>query len=125
MRQGITPSFEYLSVRHTGGWTVVALHGEIDIAAALTIGPRLDTITTLPRRRVVLDLNAVCFLDACGLELLCRARRRSAARAGRLVLVCVRPRILLLLRITGLDDDFTVLPSVADAIPGSGPTAAP
>ncbi|MFI6055046.1 STAS domain-containing protein [Streptomyces violascens] len=121
MHQGIAPSFGHIRIRRTDGWTVVTFHGEIDIASALTIGPRLDALTALPRCRVVLDLNAVGFLDASGLGLLCRARRRIAGRSGRLLLVCDRPHILRLLRLTCLDGAFTVLASLADA----GPTPLP
>lgn len=123
MHECTAPSSGYIRIHRIGDWTVVSFHGEIDIAAALAIGPVLDAVTALPRRRLVLDLNTVEFFDGSGLELLRRARRRSLARAGRLLLVCHRPLVLRLLRLARLEDAFTVLPSLTDALPDTAPGA--
>ncbi|MFD9631785.1 STAS domain-containing protein [Streptomyces violascens] len=116
MHQGIAFSFGHIRIHHAGRCAVVAFHGEIDIAAVVDVSCGLDAVTAIPRRPVVLDLTGVEFIDACGLGLLCRARRRVAARGGRLVLVCDRPRIWRLLRITGLDGAFTVTATLAEAL---------
>ncbi|MFD0418703.1 STAS domain-containing protein [Streptomyces sp. NPDC127108] len=116
MQDSITSAYGYARSHRVGSCTVVAFHGDIDIAAALDITPRLDAATCLPRCRVVLDLSAVEFLDASGLRLLCRARRRVAERGGVLVLAVPPPRVLWLLRITRLTGFFTVLPTLDAAL---------
>ncbi|MEY9997338.1 anti-sigma B factor antagonist [Streptomyces sp. V4I8] len=124
MHQHTTPAFGHIRIHRADCCTVIAFHGEIDIAAAAAITPRLDAATAIPRCRIVLDLGGVEFIDACGLGLLCRARLRVMAGGGRLVLVCDHPRTLLLLQITGMDSVFTVTASMAEALDQcAGPAA--
>ncbi|MEU6371441.1 STAS domain-containing protein [Streptomyces sp. NPDC046931] len=90
------------------GTTVVRLRGEVDIVAALTLGPRLDALTAAPCPDLVLDLRPVSFIDCSGLSLLCRARNRVLARGGRLRLVVDGTPVLRLLRHTRLADVFEI-----------------
>ncbi|MFF6996770.1 anti-sigma factor antagonist [Streptomyces sp. NPDC008313] len=102
MRHEHAPVSRHLRVRRHRGHTVLELHGEIDIAAAVEIIPLLDAATALPNPRVVIDLRPVEFFDCSGLRLLHRARNRVLARGGRIRLVCVHPLTLRVLRVTGL-----------------------
>ncbi|MER5946486.1 anti-sigma factor antagonist [Streptomyces sp. NPDC001904] len=106
----------HIRVREVHGVTVVELHGEIDIAAALDLLPALDAATYDARRTVVLDLGPVTFFDIYALRLLCRAQDRVVARGGRLLVVCAHRTVLKLLRAGGLLDRFDPLPTVADAL---------
>ena len=49
------------------------------------------------------DLDQVSFIDSAGLGALAGAARRAAAHGGSLHVVCARPRIRQLFRLTGLD----------------------
>lgn len=98
------------------GYTVVELHGEIDIVGRERIGLELDRATSPPAPSVVIDLTPTRFFDCSGLELLCRAYRRVRDRGGRLRLVCDSPLILRTLRVGGLLDVLRPAPTLADAL---------
>ncbi|MEU2794163.1 STAS domain-containing protein [Streptomyces sp. NPDC007100] len=87
-----------------GATTVVELSGEVDILAATALAARLDEITGTRCPDLVLDVRSVTFIDCCGLSLLCRTRRRTEVKAGRLRLAGVAESrsVLRLLRLTGL-----------------------
>ncbi len=87
-----------------GGYTVVELHGEIDIAGVGSVGPALDAATTGDKPAVIVDLRPTAFFDCSGLGLLCRAHRRVVERAGRMRLVCDNALILRTLRAGGMLD---------------------
>ncbi|MFI1356236.1 anti-sigma factor antagonist [Streptomyces sp. NPDC020898] len=110
MQQDPAPPTRHLSVREDRGHTVLAFHGEIDIAAAVEIIPHLDAATGRPEARVVIDLTDVEFFDCSGLRLLYRARHRLLAHDGSLLLVCTHPLTLRVLKVTGL---ARVLPPAA------------
>ncbi|ANB10024.1 anti-anti-sigma factor [Streptomyces ambofaciens] len=92
----------HLHVRQERGHTVLELRGEIDIASAAEIAPRLEREAGRPGARVVLDLSGVEFFDCSGLRLLYRARRQVLDHGGQVHLVCTHPLTLRMLRITGL-----------------------
>jgi hypothetical protein len=51
----------------------------------------------------VADLDQVSFIDSAGLSALVGAAERAAAHGGSLHVVCARPQIRQLFRLTGLD----------------------
>jgi anti-sigma B factor antagonist len=94
---------ELLHIRESLGFTVIELHGEIDIATAQAVRPELDAlITDRPSPAVAVDLRYTTFIDAAGLGLLVRTRQQALEHGGRWHLVCDRPLILRILRITSL-----------------------
>lgn len=110
-----------------GATTVVELSGEVDILAATALAARLDEITGARCPDLVLDMRSVTFIDCCGLSLLCRTRRRTEAKAGRLRLagVAESPSVLRLLRLTGLLPVFDLcLDPGPDAVYGIAKEAA-
>ncbi|GLW50372.1 hypothetical protein Stsp02_60330 [Streptomyces sp. NBRC 14336] len=96
--------------------TVVALRGELDLLAAPALTAGLDALTARPVPDLVLDLTDVTFIDCTGLGVLCRARTRALGRHGRLRLVSDSPRLLRLLRATGLFGVFELYPRLSDAL---------
>ncbi|ATL85447.1 anti-sigma factor antagonist [Streptomyces malaysiensis subsp. malaysiensis] len=84
--------------RRVGAYTVVELHGEIDIAGVGSVGPALDAATAGDGPAVIVDLRPTAFFDCSGLGLLCRAHRRVLERGGRMRLVCDDALILRTLR---------------------------
>ncbi|MFI0814468.1 STAS domain-containing protein [Streptomyces sp. NPDC021098] len=106
----------YALTSRAGGCTVVALHGEIDIAGLAEVGPALDAATGARAPEVVVDLRPTTFFDCSGLGLLSRAHRRVAERGGRLRLVCDDPLILRTLRVGGLLDVLGPVATLEDAI---------
>ena len=54
-------------------------------------------------RPLAADLDQVSFIDSAGLAALVGAAKRAAAHGGSLRVVCARPQIRQLFRLTGLD----------------------
>ena len=87
-------------VAEVEAWTVVTVHGEIDVA-------------TTPTLR---DLEAVDFLDSTGLGTIVSVLKRARTHGGDLRLVCTEARIRRLFEITGLDKAVPLHASLEDAI---------
>ncbi len=64
---------------------------------------------------VVVDLEAVGFIDSSGLGVLVGGLRRAKERSGAIRLVCTRESILKIFRITGLDKVFPIFESIEEA----------
>ena len=77
--------------------------GEWDLAGADALAEDLRAHEAAGRRFVRLDVSAVTFLDCTCLDVLVAAHTRLLAARGTLVLSGVTPRMLRLLRLTGLD----------------------
>lgn len=116
MQQDPAPFTPYLRVHEDRGHTVLELHGEIDIAAAVEVLPRLDQLTGRPHARLVIDLSPVEFFDCSGLRLLHRAHHRVLDNGGRLLLVCAHPLTLRVLRVSGLSRTLPPLPTLDAAL---------
>ena len=104
-----------IEARHERGYPVVTVAGEIDIATAARLRERLFELAD-GGRPLVADLDQVRFIDSAGLAVLVGAANRAAAHGGSLHVVCARPRVRQLLRLTGLDRRLTACPH-----PGRGP----
>jgi anti-anti-sigma factor len=104
-----------LSSRRLSGHTVIAVHGELDIATTASLRNRILTILKATTTPVIIDLSGVSFCDASGLALLVGTQRR--ARLHRLTVVLAAPSISVarLLRITRLDSAFAIHPTLAAA----------
>ena len=107
-----------LATREVDGRAVVAVSGEIDVYTA----PKLrDCITELVgggSYDIVIDLEAVEFLDSTGLGVLVGGLKKVRAHDGSLELVCTQERLLKIFRITGLAKVFVIRES-ADPAPAS------
>ncbi|QOV33393.1 STAS domain-containing protein [Streptomyces ferrugineus] len=102
--------------RSVGPYTVVELHGEIDMLSAPTVTARLDVLTSAGQPLLVLDLRPVTFIDCGGLGVLCRVRRRTLRRGGKLRLVVDGHRIPRILRFVGLNRAFDLYATLPDAL---------
>ncbi|MFE2353776.1 anti-sigma factor antagonist [Streptomyces parvulus] len=123
MRQESESPAPQLRVRRERGHTVLEFRGEIDIASASRIEPRLDRETRRPGALVVLDLGGIEFFDCSGLRLLHRARRQVLAGGGQVHLVCAHPLTLRMLRITGLSRLLPPRPTLEEVLGVSLPAA--
>ncbi|MFG3280646.1 STAS domain-containing protein [Streptomyces sp. NPDC048111] len=97
------------------GFTVVEVHGTVDLASAPDVRLHLDAATQPAGARVIVDLRPVDFFDCSVLTLLCRAHRRIRERGGHLGLVCVRPWHLKILAAGRLDTLLCPAASVDEA----------
>ncbi|MGQ4385556.1 STAS domain-containing protein [Streptomyces sp. SAS_270] len=75
---------------------VVALQGDVDLAATLSVRPWLDSVAALRAPGYVVDLRAVTFIDSTGLSMVLGLRRRVTEARVPFGLVCAtRMRRLL------------------------------
>ncbi len=91
-----------IEVRHEQSYAVVTVAGEIDISTVTRLRERLFELAASDRP-VVADLDQVGFIDAAGLSALVGAANRAAVHGVSLHVVCARPRIRQLFRLTRLD----------------------
>lgn len=101
-----------LSVTRLDGTDLVKVTGEIDIT---TIGEVEEFFSTLDAPTLVIDLTEVTFMDTSGIHFLLRASTRpdGAARDVSLV-VTPQSSVHVLLKLTGLTDQLTIVESVDD-----------
>ena len=105
-----------LDTREEGGRTVVAVGGEIDVYTAPKLREQLVDLVNDGRYHLVVDMEAVEFLDSTGLGVLVGGLKRVRAHDGSLRLVCTQERILKIFRITGLTKVFPIHESVSEAV---------
>ena len=102
-------------VRHESAYVLVTVAGEVDFASAAGLRERLFTLASAGRP-LVADLDRVSFIDAAGLGALAGAARRAAAAGTSLRVVCARPRIRRLFRVTGLDEALPLAGTLDEAL---------
>ena len=98
--RGVDPAgaFNVEVVPAPDGVTVVALSGELDMAATPFVRSRVDEAAGT--RALVLDLAAVTFVDSSMLKELLRAHSQLSHRGGLLVLAAVQSAVQRLLELT-------------------------
>jgi anti-sigma B factor antagonist len=103
-----------LSTSERDGTVVVALYGKLDIVDAAEVAAAL--VTAAARElRIVVDLAGLDFMDSSGIAALAYARRHARQVGGDLVLAAPQARVLRVLAVTRLVDDFRVHASVDEA----------
>jgi anti-sigma B factor antagonist len=95
---------------------VMALEGELDLAARPELDAELERLEDSRPRRVVADLTAATFVDVATLSLLEAAQERLHTSRGELRLVCSDRHTLKILRLTGLDRVLDVFDTIAQAL---------
>ena len=112
-QQGEAVSVETAEVR---GVQVLRVSGEIDMGTSEVVRQEvlvwLDTTTSTS----VLDLSGVTFLSSSGLALLIEAAQHAQRCGTTFVIVAGHRAVLRALRITNLDEVFTVPPDLDRAV---------
>ena len=114
--RGVDPAGAFSIERLDGpdGMTVIALKGELDMAAAPALRSRVDDAAG--RRALVLDLGEVTFVDSSTLKELLRATTELERYETRFVLAAVPPAVQRLLELTRTAELFTVAADRAAAL---------
>ncbi len=104
-----------IRVRHQPKYVLVTVAGEIDIATVARLRERLWALAA-SGRPLVADLEQVSFIDASGLGALAVAARLAAEHGASLHVVCARPQVRRLFRLTGLDGPMSLARTRAEAL---------
>jgi anti-sigma B factor antagonist len=108
-----------IEVRSERGHAIAQVAGEIDIFTVARLRERLFDLVA-SSRHVVIDLDQVSFIDSAGLSALVGAANHAAAQGGGVRVVCARPKILKLFRLTGLDRRLPPAPTLDEALAAPG-----
>lgn len=103
--------FEVELTRHDG-IDVVTARGTLDIASAVRLRHVLTDPLLCSQPVVVVDLNAVTFLDSTGIGTLVAGRRATQDRGARFVVVCDDGKALRTLKIVRLHLVMQIWPSL-------------
>ena len=93
----------------TNGRTILTVYGEIDVASVHELERELDAAQKLGPRELIIDLNALSFMDSTGLYVLLRAYRNAKTNGCSLMLRRVPGHAMRLLRLTGVVPLFRVI----------------
>ena len=96
------------------GYQVVSVSGELDIATAETAYAYISEVIDSWPVPIQVDLSGLTFCDASGLGVLARVANHARRMGRQLRLTSVRPSLLKIMRITGLDRAF---PEVRAGVP--------
>jgi anti-anti-sigma factor len=114
--QRVEPAQLELSCR-TGanGYQIVSVTGELDIATAEQAYSYISEVIDGRPAPVTVDLSGLTFCDASGLGALARVARHARQAGRQVMLESVRPSVMKIMRITGLDRAFPELRPSAHA----------
>ena len=104
-----------LITRRHGGYAVVRLTGELDIATVDDLRQHVRTAREKYGERIILDLTDLEFMDSQGLSAIIEVHKSVTAAAGRLALVSPRPIVRRTLEITGLTRRLDIVDTVEEA----------
>jgi anti-sigma B factor antagonist len=96
-----------IDVERSGRTTVLTLRGDLDVATAPDLREALVEVID-QGARIVIDMEALDFLDSAGLGILVGGLKRARTHGGDLELVCSNRVVLKPLELTGLDRVFTI-----------------
>ncbi|MCZ0982197.1 STAS domain-containing protein [Streptomyces diastatochromogenes] len=105
-----------------GRTAVLTVAGELDMETAGRLQELLTEQFGQGRRRLVLDLSALDFMDSSGLNVLIRAVNRARESDGDLYLAAPTPAVRRILEITGVMTTIPPHDAVADALAAAGGT---
>ena len=116
------PAGASLPVLSRPAFTIARLEGDLDIATIPALREHLLNVLGPGARLLIIDLSGVSFCDVAGLAMLIGTQRWATARGSTIRLATPRPQMAKLLRITGLDQTFTICATLDDALPTQGDT---
>lgn len=110
-----------VDVRPEGAYTVIEVAGEIDIDSAPELREVLLEVTDAGADRLVFDLTDVTFVDSVGLGVLVLARKKMRLRQGSVAIVAPTRRLIAIFKISGLDKQFRLRPTLAAVLADEDP----
>lgn len=94
--------------RREGEATIIAVSGDLDLAAADRLAKAIGDAEKSPSERIVVDLEDLSFMDSVILNVLLMARRRARDNGNRLRFVLSRhDQVQRILSVTGTTKMFS------------------
>ncbi len=101
-----------------GDYRVLRPVGDLDVYTVGSLRDALGKLIEEKSARVVVDLDAVPFMDSSGLGALMGGVRRMRETGGDLAIACTREQHLKLFTITGFGEGVSIAPTVEEAAKG-------
>ena len=98
-----------------GGLHILAIEGEIDLARSPELRGVLQAHSKARRPTLVLDFQAVSYVDSSGLATLIEYVRDAQTYGGRFALVNVSERVQTIFDLVRLSEFLSIYPTLADA----------
>ena len=108
-----------LATSEVEGATIIAVGGEIDVYTAPKLRDKITELVADGVYDIIVDMEAVEFLDSTGLGVLVGGLKKVRAHDGSLQLICTQDRLLKIFRITGLAKVFDIHDSAEAALAAS------
>jgi anti-sigma B factor antagonist len=105
-----------LATNEVDGATIIAVGGEIDVYTAPKLRDKITELVAKGVYDIIVDMEAVEFLDSTGLGVLVGGLKKVRAHDGSLELICTQDRLLKIFRITGLAKVFVIHDSADGAL---------
>jgi anti-anti-sigma factor len=109
------PNFQ-ISHRDENDWTVVEIHGEVDVYTVPQIRDHVVGRIDEGRRRIILDLRRVTFIDSTGLGVFVGILKRIREHDGALRLVIASQTVRKIFDLTSLYGVFPIYDSLDAAL---------
>lgn len=87
---------------------VLDIIGRFDSSSAEQIASQLDSLSSIPNVRVIVNMADTSFVDSTGLATLVHALRRCQQVGGELVLCGMHRPIMMIFELTRLDQAFSI-----------------
>ncbi len=104
-----------ISTERDGSTCRITVNGEVDVYTSPVLKSHIVNAVEDGCVDLVVDLDAVGFIDSSGLGVLVSGLRRVKEQSGSMRIICTREGILKIFRITGLDKVFPIFASAAEA----------
>ena len=110
-----------VTARREGQFVILEPIGELDAYTARDLKATLTDLVGEGHVQLVVDLDAVTFMDSSGLDVLVGGLKSARARGGSLQVICRHARIVRVFTMTGLHNLFPIHRSL-DALAGEATT---
>ncbi|HJQ77589.1 MAG TPA: STAS domain-containing protein [Acidimicrobiia bacterium] len=104
----------------TGGWTSLAVKGEIDLATVEELQTAINNIAENGAQHLVIDLTGSSFMDSTGLKALVMASRRFDEEGRSFAIAVSGGPVSRLIDLSGVSTSIRIVESPDEVTRGTG-----
>jgi anti-sigma B factor antagonist len=105
-----------VEVKTVGDAKIVVVLRRFDAYTASQVETELTKLLAEGAKKVVCDFNQTEYLASAGLRVLITASKSMARAGGKMVLCCVKPYVMEVFEISGLNRIFKMYPTIDEAV---------